>query len=262
MNRIDNRLNNLKKEGKKAFITYITAGLPDMEGTMRILKEQFEAGVDVAQLGIPFSDPVADGPIIQTASYHAIQNGVNLRKCFDMVSKLREDCELPIVFLAYFNTILHYGIEAFAKKCNEAGVDGVIVPDLPYEEQYELREALEKEGDATYIIQLVGPTSGKRIEKVLKDAKGFVYCLSQMGVTGQTAEFHSDLNGYLCKIKEVTDIPVMLGYGIHTPEDVNPYADTTDGAIVGSMFIKTLEKNNYSDEAVSEFVKNFKENLK
>ena len=147
MNRIEARMDALKKEGKKAFITYITAGLPNMEGTKRILKAQYEAGIDVVELGVPFSDPVADGPVIQNASYKAILKGVNLVKCFKMVEKLREECQVPLVFMMYYNTILHYGIDEFAKECNRVGVDGVIIPDLPYEEQDELRTALKNAGD-------------------------------------------------------------------------------------------------------------------
>ena len=173
MNRIEERMELLKSQGKKAFITYITAGLPDMEGTKRILRAQYEAGLDVVELGIPFSDPVADGPVIQDASYRSIQNGTNLVKCFKMVEELREDCQLPIVFMMYYNTVLHYGLQAFADECKRAGVDGVIVPDLPYEEQDELRTALKNAGDETILIQLIAPVSKQRIPMLLENARGF-----------------------------------------------------------------------------------------
>lgn len=189
MNRIEAKMKALQEKGEKAFITYITAGLPDLEGTKKLLKAQEEAGLDVVELGIPFSDPVADGPVIQDASYKAICNGINLKKVFVTVEELRkEGSELPIVFMMYYNTILHYGVEAFVKKCNEVGVDGLIIPDLPLEEQEEIAKYLNQD-ETTILIQLVSPVSGDRIPKILDGAKGFVYCVSSMGVTGQGSRF-------------------------------------------------------------------------
>ena len=176
MNRIEERLKELKTENKKAFITYMTAGLPDMEGTKALIKAQEEAGTDIIELGIPFSDPVADGPVIQDASYKSICKGTNLRKVFQMMEEIRNDgVKMPVIFMMYYNTILHYGIEAFAAKCKEAGVDGLIIPDLPFEEQEDLQTALDKE-DAAILIQLVSPVSKDRIAKILEHARGFVYC--------------------------------------------------------------------------------------
>lgn len=261
MNRIEARMDALKTEGKKAFITYITAGLPDMEGTKRILKAQYEAGIDVVELGVPFSDPVADGPVIQNASYKAILKGVNLVKCFKMVEELREECQVPLVFMMYYNTILHYGIDEFAKECNRVGVDGVIVPDLPYEEQDELRTALKNAGDETILIQLVAPVSKGRIPMILEEARGFVYCVSSMGVTGQEADFHKDIKEYLSEVKKVAKVPVMMGFGIRTPEDVKPFYDYIDGAIVGSHFINILEESGYDEGKAAEYVKSFKAGL-
>ena len=261
MNRIEEQMTALKSEGKKAFITYITAGLPDMEGTKRILRAQFEAGIDTVELGIPFSDPVADGPVIQDASYRSIQNGTNLEKCLKMVEELREDCQIPIVFMMYYNTVLHYGIESFAKECNRVGVDGVIVPDLPFEEQEELRTALKEAGDETILIQLIAPISKERIPMLLKDARGFVYCVSSMGVTGQAADFHKNVREYLSSVKKVSNVPVMLGFGIRVPEDVKPYIDTIDGAIVGTHLIELLEKSGYDEKKAAEYVREFKKGL-
>lgn len=258
MNRIEERMSALKAEGKKGFITYITAGIPDMDGTKKILKAQWEAGIDVVELGIPFSDPVADGPVIQDASYKAIQKGVNLVKSFAMVKELREECQVPIVFMMYYNTINHYGIEAFAKMCVEAGVDGVIVPDLPFEEQNQLKEALKNAGDNTILIQLVAPVSKDRIPMILENARGFVYCVSSMGVTGQEEGFYKDINAYLERVKSISQIPVMMGFGIREPEDVKPFINTIDGAIVGSHFIKLMEKCNYNEEKAAEYVRSFK----
>ncbi len=259
MNRIEERMELLKKEGKKAFITYMTAGLPDMEGTKRILKAQFEAGIDVVELGVPFSDPVADGPVIQNASYQAIQNGVNLQKCLKMMEELREEkCEVPIVFMLYYNTVLHYGIEQFAKECNRVGVDGVIVPDLPFEEQEELNTALKNAGDNCLLIQLIAPVSKDRIPMLVENTRGFVYCTSLMGVTGQEAEFHKDVRAYLESVRAVSKVPMMLGFGIRTPEDIKPYIDIIDGAIVGSHFIKILEKSGYDENKAAEYIREFK----
>ena len=261
MNRIEKRMQELQQRGEKALITYITAGLPDMEGTKKLIRAQEEAGVDVVELGIPFSDPVADGPVIQDASYRSILKGTTLRKVLAMVKELRaEGCEQPLIFMMYYNTILHYGVEAFVKRCNEAGVDGLIVPDLPFEEQEELMTALDASED-TILIQLVSPVSGARIPKILAGARGFVYCVSSMGVTGQGAEFHKEVRSYLTSVREATDLPVMMGFGIRTAADVLPLADLIDGAIVGSYFIRLLEEQGFAPEAAETYCRTFKKEL-
>lgn len=261
MNRIENRLEQLKKDNKKAFITYITAGLPNLEKTKAIIKAQEAAGCDIVEMGIPFSDPIADGPVIQEASYEAIQNGASLRKIFVCLEEMRkEGLELPIVFMMYYNTIVHYGIEEFAKKCNEVGVDGLIVPDLPYEEQEALQNALADD-DRTILIQLVSPISKDRIPMILENAKGFVYCVSSMGVTGQSADFHKEVLSYLSFVKENSKIPVMMGFGIRTAKDVAPMKDIIDGAIVGSHFINLLRESNFDENVAGEYSKIFKEEL-
>lgn len=261
MNRIEERLKELKTENKKAFITYMTAGLPDMEGTKALIKAQEEAGTDIIELGIPFSDPVADGPVIQDASYKSICKGTNLRKVFQMMEEIRNDgVKMPVIFMMYYNTILHYGIEAFAAKCKEAGVDGLIIPDLPFEEQEDLQTALDKE-DAAILIQLVSPVSKDRIVKILEHARGFVYCVSSMGVTGQAGTFHKEIISYLTNVKKVSKIPVMMGFGIRTPKDIEHMKDIIDGVIVGSHFIRLLEENNYDIEAAKEYCSSFKRDL-
>lgn len=261
MNRIEAKMTLLQERKEKAFITYMTAGLPDMEGTKALIKAQEEAGTDVVELGIPFSDPVADGPVIQDASYKSICKGTNLKKVFQMMEEIRsEGVSMPIIFMMYYNTILHYGIEAFAAKCKEAGVDGLIVPDLPFEEQEELQSALDKE-DATILIQLVSPVSKERIPVLLEHARGFVYCVSSMGVTGQAGTFHREVIDYLSSVKKVSKIPIMMGFGIRTPEDIEPMKDIIDGVIVGSHFIRLLEENNYSVDAAKEYCSNFKKSL-
>lgn len=267
MNRIEARMKQLQEKNEKAFITYITAGLPDMEGMKAIIKANESAGCDVLELGIPFSDPVADGPVIQAASYKAICQGVNLKGVLKEVEALRaEGAKIPIVFMMYYNTILYYGVKAFVESCVKAGVDGLIIPDLPFEEQGELKAALqeveqEKNCEVPILIQLVSPVSGERVPMILKGARGFVYCVSSMGVTGQAADFHKEVMNYLTRVKEVSPIPVMMGFGIRTAEDVKPMKDVIDGAIVGSHFINLMEENNYSPKTAEEYVKTFKKEL-
>ena len=261
-NRIEKRLADCRKEQKKAFITYMTAGLPDMEGCAEIIRTQEKAGTDIVELGIPFSDPVADGPVIQAASYRSIQQGTNLRKVFAMVERLRkEGCEQPLVFMMYYNTVLYYGVDAFAAKCAEVGVDGLIIPDLPFEEQGELEDALKKVEDAPILIQLVSPVSKQRIPMLLENARGFVYCVSAMGVTGQSATFHRDVLEYLKSVKAVSPVPVMMGFGIRTAADVLPMKDLIDGCIVVSEFIRLMERSRYDVQAITDYIQTFEREL-
>ncbi len=262
MNRIEDKLALLQERQEKAFITYMTAGLPDMEGCGRLIKAQEEAGTDILELGIPFSDPAADGPVIQAASYKSIQKGTNLKKVFELVEKVRgEGCQIPIVFMMYYNTISYYGFAAFVTKCAMVGIDGLIIPDLPYEEQAPLQKIVEKTENAPILIQLVAPVSKQRIPMILKNARGFVYCVSSMGVTGQAASFHKDIVQYLTKVKSVSSIPVMMGFGIRTAADVAPMKEIIDGAIVGSHFIELMEENDYNEETAKEYIRTFKEEL-
>ena len=260
-NRIEKRFAELQAEGKKAFITYMTAGLPDMETTKNLIRAQKEAGTDIIEVGVPFSDPPADGPVIQDASYRSICNGTNLKKIFQAIEEIRVDCGIPIVFMMYYNTIMYYGIENFARKCAEVGVDGLIVPDLPKEEQDELQEALEQTENAPILIQLVSPVSADRIPMILENARGFVYCVSSMGVTGQAAEFHKNVRAYLENVKKISKIPVMMGFGIRTAADVEQLKDTIDGCIVGSHFIQLMEKNHYDLEVAKDYIRTFKKEL-
>lgn len=259
-NRIEARMEALKANGEKAFITYITAGLPSMEATKEIIKAQV-GNTDVIELGIPFSDPIADGPVIQQASYEAILNGASLKKTFKLMEELRaEGVEQPILFMMYYNTVVNYGIEAFVKKCREAGVDGLIIPDLPFEEQDSLQKALEGD-DTTILIQLVSPISKARIPMILENARGFVYCVSSMGVTGQAADFHKEVISYLSYVKEVSKIPVMMGFGIREAVDVKPMKDIIDGAIVGSYFINLMRENDFNPDAAKKYTSNFKKEI-
>lgn len=260
MNRIEQRLKELAKQNKKALITYMTAGLPSLEGCKDIIMAQDEAGTDIIELGVPFSDPVADGPVIQEASYEAIQLGTNVTKVFQIVSEVRNDSQIPIVFMLYYNTILYYGVSDFVDKCIEVGVDGLIIPDLPYEEQGEINEFLEKE-EAPILIQLVSPVSKQRIPTLLRNARGFVYCVSSMGVTGQSATFHKDIITYLEEVKKESKIPVMMGFGIRSAKDVAPMKNIIDGAIVGSHFIKIMKEANYDLNSIKEYCSTFKDEL-
>ena len=260
MNRIEERLARLKEKNEKAFITYMTAGLPDMQGTMDIIRAQEQAGTDIIELGIPFSDPVADGPVIQAASYRSIQKGTNLPKVFDMVQEIRKDCQIPLVFMMYYNTILYYGVERFVETCIRTGVDGFIIPDLPYEEQQEIGQYLDRE-DAPLLIQLVSPVSKQRVPMLLKNARGFVYCVSSMGVTGQNGGFHRDIVSYLEEVKEISDIPVMMGFGIKNAEDVYGVRDIIDGCIVGSHFIRLMEDCQYDIHTIQKYIRTFKQEL-
>lgn len=258
-NRIEEKLAGLG--GEKAFITYLTAGLPSMKKTKEILRAEERGGVDIIELGVPFSDPVADGPVIQAASYEAIQAGSNLTKCFDLVAELRaEGFRTPIVFMMYSNTIFHYGIPDFVEKCKECGVDGLIVPDLPLEEQKPLTDALGGR-DETILLQLVSPVSAGRIPKILDGARGFVYCVSSMGVTGGNAEFHHEILNYLSAVKKESKIPVMMGFGIREAKDVAPMKEIIDGAIVGSYFINLMRENGFEPDIAEEYVKRFKQEL-
>ena len=260
-NRIEAAMSSLKEKNEKALITYITAGLPDLNTTKEIIKAQEAAGTDVIELGIPFSDPIADAPVIQQASYEAILAGTTLRKVFTLMEEVRaEGVNIPIVFMMYYNTIINYGIEAFVEKCNQVGVDGLIIPDLPYEEQELLQAEIDK-SDATILIQLLSPVSEERIPTILENAKGFVYCVSTMGVTGQTGSFHKKVKEDLSKVKNASKIPLMMGFGIKTASDVLPMKDEIDGAIVGSHFINLLRENNFAPEAAAEYCRSFKQEL-
>ena len=258
-NRIETQLNKLSERGEKAFITYITAGLPDMDKTAQIIKAQ--ESTDIIELGIPFSDPIADGPVIQQASYEAIQAGATLSGTFKLMKALRDEgVEKPIIFMLYYNTIVSCGIENFVRKCHEAGVDGLIVPDLPKEEQESLKAALDGD-DRTILIELVSPVSKDRVPEILDGARGFVYCVSAMGVTGQSGSFHSSIKEYLSYVKSVSPIPVMMGFGIREASDVAQVKDTIDGAIVGSHFINLMREAGFDPQAAREYTDRFKKEL-
>lgn len=235
MSRIKEAFNN-----KKAFIGFITAGDPTLEKTEEFVLEMEKAGAALVEIGIPFSDPIAEGPVIQEANIRALSGGCTTDKIFEMVKSLRKKTQMPLVFMGYVNTLYRYGYEKFFEKCRETGIDGVILPDVPYEEKGEVTDVASKYG--IEIVSLIAPTSEKRIKMIAKDAEGFIYVVSSMGVTGVRSEIKTDISSIVDSIKEVTDVPVAVGFGINTKEQVNQYTTIADGAIVGSAIVKIVAK--------------------
>lgn len=246
MNRIDERFSKLKQENKKALITFLTVGDPDMETSEKAIYTMQEEGVDLIELGIPFSDPSADGPAIQRADERALAVGTDIFKVFDLVKKIRNNIEIPLVFLLYYNIMIQYGLEDFFAKCKEVGVDGLIIPDLPYEECGEIKEYTEKYG--VYQISLVSPTSKDRIKNIAKDAKGFLYCISSLGVTGEKTAFSTNFAEFVTEIKNNTDIAACVGFGISNGEQVKELTQYFDGAISGSAIVKAIASGNSTEE--------------
>ena len=243
-----------KQKGKKAFIPFITAGDPNLEATEHFVYALERAGSTVIEIGIPFSDPVADGPVILRANLRAMEEGVELNKIFNTVKNIRKNTQIPLVFLMYANTIYHYGIQKFFKKCQEVGVDGVIIPDLPYEEKSEFDEvARECEVD---MITLIAPTSKDRTQMLCEDARGFLYCVSSMGVTGVREKIETDFGKMFADIKKCSKIPTAIGFGIATPEQAAILKDYADGIIIGSAVVKIIEENGQeAADKVEEFAR-------
>lgn len=233
MSRIKNAFDH-----KKAFIGFLTAGDPTLDKTEEFVMEMVDAGAGLIELGIPFTDPIADGPVIQEANIRALEAGCTTDKIFDMVASLRKKTDVPIVFLGYLNTMFVYGYEKFCKRCQECGVDGLIVPDLPYEEKDEMAP-IAKAYDVD-VITMIAPTSKQRIEMLAKEATGFIYVVSSMGVTGARSEIKTDLAEIVEVIRGVTDTPAAIGFGINTKEQVTKYSAIADGAIVGSAIVKII----------------------
>lgn len=245
-------------ENKKAFIPFITGGDPDLDTTRKLLTAMEAAGADLIEIGIPFSDPIAEGPVIQEASERALNAGCTTDKLFDMVKEARKTVKVPMVFMTYINPVFTYGKERFMKRCVECGIDGVIVPDLPYEEKEELSGICDTYG--VDLISLIAPTSHERIRRIAKEAKGFVYCVSSLGVTGVRSEIKTDISEMIKMVKEVTDIPAAVGFGISTPAQAQKMAAVSDGAIVGSGIVKIVaEHGKDSIPAVAEYVRSMKE---
>lgn len=224
----------------KAFIAFLTAGDPTADKTVEYILAMEEAGADLVEIGIPFSDPTAEGVVIQDANIRALSAGMTTEGVFDIVRRVREKSQIPLVFLTYINPVYHYGYEAFFQKCQELGVDGIILPDMPYEEKDELSDVAAAHG--VDVISLIAPTSEQRIQKIAKEAAGFIYVVSSMGVTGMRGEISTDLASILASIREVTDLPTAIGFGINTPQQATQMAQIADGAIVGSAIVKIIER--------------------
>ncbi|MBR3306270.1 MAG: tryptophan synthase subunit alpha [Lachnospiraceae bacterium] len=245
-------------ENGKAFIPFITCGDPDLGTTKACVLKMIEAGADLIELGIPFSDPTAEGPVIQEANERALKGGVTTDKVFGLVKELRQETQVPFVFMTYANVLFSYGAERFLSNCADTGVDGVILPDLPYEEKDEFQPLCKKYG--VDLISLIAPTSEDRIAMIAKEAEGFIYLVSSLGVTGMRSEINTDLESIVKVIRENTDIPVAIGFGISTPEQAKKMAAVSDGAIVGSAIVKLINASgSEAPEKVGAFVKAMKE---
>ncbi len=247
-------------ENGKAFIAFITCGDPELETTVEAVRQMVQNGADLIELGIPFSDPTAEGPVIQGANLRALTGGVTTDMIFDMVRDLRTDVDVPMVFMTYANVVYSYGADKFLSACSEIGIDGIILPDLPFEEKEEFLDTCHKYG--VDLISLIAPTSANRIAMIAREAEGFIYVVSSLGVTGTRSEITTDLGSIVKAIRENTDVPCAIGFGISTPEQARKMAEVSDGAIVGSAIIKIIEK--YGKDApkyVGEYVRSMKEAL-
>lgn len=252
MSRIGNAFNN-----KKAFIAFLTAGDPDFETSLKNFRAVIEAGADLIEVGIPFSDPIAEGPVIQEADIRALESGMTTDKVFELVKTLRSDYDLPIVFMTYANPVYHYGADKFFEKAAEAGADGIIIPDCPYEERAEFDDTAAKYG--IDFISMIAPTSEDRIKTIAEKAKGFIYVVSSLGVTGVRSEIKTDLDSIVKLIKEATDTPAAIGFGISTPEQASAMSKKADGVIVGSAMVKIVAQyGKEAPEKLSEYVKSMK----
>ena len=254
MNRIEEKFKRLHREKKKAFIAFITCGDPNLATTERLALEFARSGVDILELGVPFSDPLADGPTIQAASQRALKNRVNLACVFRLVKRLRNRIELPIALLTYYNTIYHFGLKDFVKQAKSAGVDGVIVPDLPVEEARELIKTAKKSRLAS--IFLAAPTSDtQRLRRICFSSSGFIYYVSLTGTTGARKKLPKELAAQLRRIKRLTRKPICVGFGVSNPAQAKQIARLADGVIVGSAIIKVIEKNLGRKDLVSRVVR-------
>lgn len=232
-------------KGKKTFIGFITAGDPNLDKTEEFVLEMERAGAGLVELGIPFSDPIAEGPVIQEANLRALRGGCTTDKIFDMVKSLRQKTDMPLAFMAYLNTLFRYGYDRFCARCEEVGIDGVIIPDMPFEEKGELAPIAAKHH--VDVISLIAPTSEQRIQMIAREAEGFIYVVSSLGVTGVRSEITTDIGSMVELIREVTDVPTAVGFGINTPEQAHKYAELSDGVIVGSAIVKIAAQ--YGEEA-------------
>lgn len=248
-------------ENGKAFIAFVTCGDPDLETTAKVVRSAVENGADLIELGIPFSDPTAEGPVIQGASLRALKGGATTDKIFRLVVELRQDVQVPMVFMTYANVVFSYGAERFIRTCQEIGIDGLILPDLPFEEKEEFLPYCHQYG--VDLISLIAPTSQNRIASIAREAEGFLYVVSSLGVTGVRSEIKTDLASIVGSIRQNTQIPCAIGFGISTPGQAEAMSRISDGVIVGSAIVRLVEK--YGKDApryVGEYVKSMKDAMK
>ncbi|MBR6072615.1 MAG: tryptophan synthase subunit alpha [Acholeplasmatales bacterium] len=238
---------------KKAFIAFVTAGDPNLKSTELFIDRMIDAGVSLIEIGIPFSDPIAEGSVITKADIRALKSGTTTDKIFDMVRNVRKKHpDFPLVFMTYLNPVFSYGYDKFFKKCKELNMLGIIIPDMPYEEKKEAEKVAIKYNQE--VISLIAPTSENRIKMIASDAKGFIYLVSSLGVTGMRSEFKFDLAEIVNEIKKYTDVPVAIGFGISNPDAVKKMCAISDGAIVGSAIVKIIEEHG---EDSGDYIYNF-----
>ncbi len=233
MNRIEKAFS-----GGKAFIPFITAGDPSIEVTEELVMQMAKAGADLIELGIPFSDPAAEGPTIQAADVRALAEGTTTDQIFELVKRIRKEVDVPIALMTYVNPVFSYGTDDFMRTCKQVGVDAVIVPDVPFEERDEIKSYCEKHG--VVYISMIAPTSKARIERIAREAEGFIYCVSSLGVTGVRSRLELDAESMIRKVKDIKDIPCAIGFGISTPEQAKTMADISDGVIIGSAIVEII----------------------
>ncbi len=253
-------MNKIQKafEKEKAFIPFVTCGDPSLEVTEQLVYEMEKAGADLIELGIPFSDPTAEGPVIQGANLRALSGGVTTDRIFDMVKKIRRNTQIPMVFMTYANVVFSYGTERFVKTAAEAGMDGIILPDVPFEEKEEFAAVCRAYGLA--LISLIAPTSHERIAQIASGAEGFIYCVSSLGVTGVRSEIKTDIGEMIKLVRENAKLPCAIGFGISTPEQAKQMVRYADGVIVGSAIVKLCEKYGADCVAhVAEYVRQMKQ---
>ena len=242
----------------KAFIPFIVGGYPDMETTEKVLYSLYESGADAIEIGIPFSDPIAEGPVIETAACRALAAGCTVDKLFELVKRVRATIKIPILFMTYYNPVFAFGISKFIGKCAGSGIDGLIVPDLPFEEREELLAPCVSSG--IELISLIAPTSEERIEKIAKNSGGFLYCVSSLGVTGERSELGSGVKRMVELAKRISDIPCAIGFGISTPDQAREMASFADGVIIGSAIVRIItEHGSDSPQQAGMFAKKIKE---
>lgn len=253
-------ISNAFKNGK-AFIGFVTAGDPDLDSSLEIMTAMANGGCDLIEIGIPFSDPIAEGPVIQEADLRSLAQGTTTDKVFELTKKLSSRVDTPLAYMTYLNVLFKYGYDKFLQNAKDAGISGVIVPDLPYEEKDELQSVAEKYD--IDVISLIAPTSEDRIKMIASDAKGFIYTVSSMGVTGMRNEIKTDLQSIVSHIKSVTDVPVAIGFGINKPQQAKEFSAYADGVIVGSAIVNIVaEHGKDAPKYVFDYVKSMKDAIR